>query len=212
LIWKIDLGPIDRCFPKPVLAQTMRIVTAILTVIATPASSNEWARQEATVAWLNEQLAKSSSVAKLVDQRCEGRQYLREGLTICTYKYSQGSYMEISADADGIIGVSQLIMMAGDDFDRIERESMYIFSLIIWSTMPDSSAHAEANVILRDLYKKSLESLPAQVASGDWTFGIGELSICPIQVLAFVAQRDRSGGDSTAAIENLAKRECSVLP
>jgi hypothetical protein len=121
--------------------------------------------------------------------------------------------MEIVADGDGIVGVAQLITMAGDEFDRIERESMYIFSLIVWSALSKTADYAEASEVLLGLYNKSFESLPAQVENEDWAFGIGELTICPpLRTLALIAQSDRSGADAIASIEALAKRKCSLLP
>lgn len=183
-----------------------------LLLIATPVLSDDFGRQEATVEWLNDQLAAASSVARILDARCEERPYIRDGLTVCSYKYSDGAFMDVFADADGILGFDQFMTMAGDDFDRLERESMYIFSLIVWSTMPETVTYQEANEVLLDLYEKSFVSLPAQVEYDDWSFGIGELSICPLATLVFSARRYRSGADAKASIEAFATRECSLLP
>ena len=180
--------------------------------ISSHALAQDYSRQVQIVEGLNQQLSQTEYTSRISKPQCEGRDYIRPGLTICTYKFADFAYLEIYADDTGVLSMAQYITMIGDDFERVEREGMFIFSLFIWSSLPETEPYARASALLLDLNTKSFQSPAVEVNYLDWSYGIGEIQSCPIGVLMLTARRTRSGTSAIEAIKKIAERECSMLP
>lgn len=184
----------------------------ILFAFSSLALAQDYSRQVQIVEYLNEQLSQTEYTSRISKPECESRDYIQPGLTICTYKFSDVAYLEIYADDSGVLSLAQYIAMKGEDFERVEKEGMYIFSLFIWSSMSKTEPYSRANALLLDLYDKSFEADAAEVNYLDWSYGIGEIQICPIGFLMLTARRMGSGGSAVDAVRKAAERDCSLLP
>jgi hypothetical protein len=169
-------------------------------------------RQTKIVGWLNEQLAGTDYKSSLIAPLCETRNDPIGEVSTCTYKFNEGSYISVAETKENLISFMILVPMLGDSFESIERESMYIFSLFVWGTMPETATYDDANDLLLDLYNLSFEQPIAETVSGNWSFAISEVKTCPFGVLVLVSQDTRTGLDGSDAVASLIDYGCKFLP
>ena len=169
-------------------------------------------RQASIVSWLNEQLEKANYRSRLTSPLCETRIDPIGEVTACSYKYRDGSYISIAETKESLISFNVLAPVVGDEFEEIERDSMYIFSLFIWGTMSETASYDDANELLLEMYNSSFETPVAEKSEGHWSFAIAEIHTCPYGILVLASQDTRTGLTGSDAVTSLTTYGCKFLP
>lgn len=185
---------------------------ASLLIFASPARAETPPRQTQIVGWINQQLAGTEYKSQLAEPLCETRNDAIGEVSACSYKFNEGSYISIAETKERLISFIVLIPVLGDGFETIERESMYIFSLFIWGTMPETATYDDANSLLLELYDLSFEAEIAERTSGNWSFAISEVGSCPFGILVLASQDIRTGLDASDAVASMIEYGCKFLP
>lgn len=179
-------------------------------MLSVPVWGQDYSPSTVLVDWLNEELAKSSYPARVLEPTCTDGDFEGISTHACTYTFDKLAYVSFQSDKRGIVSFEILTGMVGEDFERTLRESLYIYSLIVWTTLGEKLPYSEAQAIVVDLDKRSIDGEPAMIARTTWSYGISEIENCRItgRMLVLVATRTRTGVRASDIFESATNYKC----
>jgi len=182
-----------------------------LAAIESAAAEPDYSRFEAVVRWLNQQLVNADYPSIISDQICQTDRLAEIMESACTYKYADTGYLMLAQNSNELISFNLMVTLLGEEFEVVERDSMYLFSLLIWGTMDQEASIEDANALLSEIYRRSFEVSISEQSAGHWSFAISDTDICGIPTLVLAGQNLKTGFDAQDQILSKNDYHCPLV-
>jgi len=171
-------------------------------------NTDPFSKEKAISSWLNSQLENAGSQARIFDEECVLGPEGEETNTACTYKYADSAYLMLASDEENITSFSLSYLFSKSKDHDIDRDTMKIFSFLIWSSMSIEAQYSEANSLLLDLYERSFQPEGATTVSHGWSFGIADLELCSLPMSVFAGTQLQTGFDAESVFTVVLNYPC----
>lgn len=136
------------------------------------ANANDFDIQKKISQFLNSQLNEFGYKSVFKDEECWLKRYSGKSEEACTYNYAFGAYANVIVLDKKYSGFQLLMSTPEYKGHDIYRDSMFIFSLLIWGNMEKSAKYDDAKSFLLSLWKKYLDNDRAERGLNGWRYMI----------------------------------------
>ena len=109
----------------------------------------------------------------------------------CTYKFAAGAYINL-VSSDALKFFAFQLMMATPEYKGhdIYKDSMYIYSLLIWGNIARDKQYDDANRFLLALWKKYVDTGKAEMVTDGWRYMIAREDTCLGETVQMIAVKE----------------------